>query len=183
MAVVASASAWIGSIGAAATAVGVALAYPTLRAARREALATHYFDLMNHLQSAEMVAARRRLLDHWDNTKAPLSLPTGDETLDAAAGVVSSSLSTAGRVLRLGYVPGEAFLDEYAPLIVRMHAILSAYLDTRRTERDDPGYHASFTLLASWAEWFIEWHAQPWRRRVLAIRRPWRRGLFNRRIT
>jgi hypothetical protein len=63
--------------------------------------------------------------------------------------------STAGRVVALGYVHPSAFLDEYAPLIVRMHDLLVPYLEERRTQREDPTYHASFSGLADTASWWL----------------------------
>jgi len=175
--VVGSVTAWVSAIASAATAVGVLLAYAAIRSAKRASLADHYFELMNHLQSGAMsvMDVRRILLEHWDATGTPVSLAGDRAELLVAAGVVSSSFSTAGRVVALGYVPLGPFLDEYDPLIVRMHEILRPYLEGRRADRQDPSYHASFSRLAEWASWWRVWTTRPRWWRALEIRRPWRR--------
>ena len=171
----ASAVEWVAAIGSAATAVGVLLALLAYWGAQRTAQADHYFQLMNHLQQETTMAARRTLLEHWDSTGEPVSTKNSSEAVLLAAGVTASSFSTAGRVVALGYVSPTAFLSEYSPLIVRIHDILRPYLEQRRDGRSDPGYHASFSKIAAWAAWWLEWELAPGWKRVFSPRRPWRR--------
>jgi len=171
-----SASSVIQDVAAIATAGGFLAAAVALRQARRLSRAQNFFSLAQFLQAPDVRDARRRILDAQDCGSIPtrwLDPEAGpeDHQLVQAAGLVASSYDLTGRVVELGYVDREPFLDDWGPSIKKLHKVLGPFLRERRVQHADNRYFDNFERLAASVTWWEHYRAATsWRRRLRYVR-------------
>lgn len=149
-----SASTVIQNVAAVATAGAFMAAATALLQARRLSRAQNFFTLAQFLQASEVRQARKQILDLMDEGELPGRWVTVEpmtdrhkRALDAAA-VVASSYDLTGRVVALGYVDYEPFLEDWGPSITRMETALRPFVEERRHQNGDARYFDDFTRLA-----------------------------------
>lgn len=147
-------------VAAAATAGGFIAAAIALVQARRLSRAQNFFSLAQFLQDPQVRAARRVILDAHDAGALPAqwldpaNTDSEHDKLVQAAGVVASSYDLTGRVVELGYVDREPFLDDWGPSIKKLHEALSTFIAERRRQHGDDRYFDNFErLVQSVSEW------------------------------
>lgn len=137
-----------------------------------ESRAQNLFTLAQFLQSEDVRAARKRVLDANDTNALPptwLDDRNGqtDDALLNAASLAASSYDLTGRVVELGYVDHEPFLDDWGPSIKKVWEALEGYVEQRRIQHKDSRYLDNFERLNESVGWWDDSRASPrWRRRV-----------------
>jgi hypothetical protein len=153
-------------VAAVATAAGFIVAALAILQAKRLSRAQNFFTLAQFLQAEPVRAARKCVLDAKDSDLLPerwLDDAAGmvDDELLAAASLVSSSYDLTGRVVELGYVDHEPFLDDWGPSIKKVFGALEPYLAERREQHNDQRYHDNFERLNESVGWWESLRSWP----------------------
>jgi hypothetical protein len=175
-----SISTTIQDVAAVATAGGFLAAAAALIQSRRLSKAENFFTLAQYLQSPEVRAARRHILEMHDDGSWPMKAtdikpPSAEQQhAFASAGLIASSYDLTGRVLSLGFVDQEPFLDDWGPSIKRMEGLLTPFVEMRRGQNHDARYLNDFQRLADDVRAWEKSRTAPRQLRRLAFR--WERA-------
>ena len=176
-----AASTVVQDIAAIATAAGFVVAAIALFQAKRVSRAQNFFTLTTFLQDPEVREARRRVLDAHDDGSVPEVWQEVEVDTDAfkvvlAAGPAASSYDLTGRVVELGYVDYEPFLDDWGPSIKKVFRTLRPFILERREQHRDDRYFDNFERLVESVRCWENARSSPKALRRLAYARERRRS-------
>lgn len=176
-----SASTVIQDCAAVATAAGFVVAAGALIQAKKVSRAQNFFTLTTFLQDPKVREARRRVLDAHDDGSAPKiwkDVEVGTDAFEVvlAAGLAASSYDLTGRVVELGYVDYEPFLDDWGPSIKKVFRTLRPFIGERREQHNDERYFDNFERLVESVKCWENARASPKLLRRLTYARERRRS-------
>ena len=122
--------------------IGLLLLAWTVFAMRKATQMDTIFRLVEHLQTREVVKARKIVLRELDVEGAITNIELNQEQEDAV-GLVCSSYDTAGDMIRSGMVPCKPIIANFEDSILPCYRILKQHIDTIQADRKDKGLNYS----------------------------------------